>query len=285
MAKYPIGRLWCAPKMGSKENANTWRVKEWKGTPPTDSGVWSDGVNVYWSSTAGQYVLNGDTWEPKTWNGFNPTNKYCIWTDGANIYYSSNSDDGKQYVLNGDTWEPKTWSGLVPDGWNIWSDGSNIYHSEHFSGDNAQYILNGDTWVFDHNAYIRGGWVWTNGTNLYYSEGSKQYVRSGSSWTTKKWYGLPENLSATDLFTDGKKMYYQSADWYVLNGDTWEPKTWIDEPPRLEPGYIWSDGGSIYYSRGSYQYELVPDSPPEPAATPLTGPTALLLGFLTGKRL
>ena len=53
--------------------------------------IWTDGENIYYSGSEGQYVLNRETstWESKTWSGVTSIAGEYIWTDGENIYYSA----------------------------------------------------------------------------------------------------------------------------------------------------------------------------------------------------
>jgi len=233
-------------------NNSKWQVKTWKGSTPTfGTHIWSDGTNIYYSHTDGQYVLNGDTWEAKSWNGFTPTSGSYIWTDGTNIYYSNTNG---QYVLNGDTWEAKTWNGSKPVyGEHIWSDGTNIYYSH----TNGQYVLNGDTWEAKtwNGLNIKvGNQVWTDGTNIYYSNTDGQYVLNGDTWEAKTWNVAP--TQGNKIWTDGTNIYYsRDSNQYVLNDDTWEAKIWTGLT-AFYGSNIWSDGTNIYFFDQSRQYVL-----------------------------
>ena len=70
-----------------------------------------------------------DTWTEKTWSGLTDFEGSNIWTDGNNIYYSSSTNQYVLDIATS-TWNTKTWNGLTSfDGNNIWTDGNNIYHS------------------------------------------------------------------------------------------------------------------------------------------------------------
>lgn len=157
-------------------NDGTWVPKTWNGTTIfSGSCVWSNGTNIFYSSTNNQYVLNGDTWEPKTWNNRPALYGWYIWSDGTHIYCWASSGP---HVLNGDTWEPKTWRGIeTPSAGPIWSDGVNIYYSNNYNTD-EQYVLNGDTWEHKNwsGPHPDGYYIWSDGTNVYYSNGTEHYV-------------------------------------------------------------------------------------------------------------
>ena len=61
-------------------------------------GIWTDGKDIFYSSSAGQFVLDKETstWVAKTWSGFIPTTGEYIWSDGENTYYSTITS---QYIL------------------------------------------------------------------------------------------------------------------------------------------------------------------------------------------
>jgi hypothetical protein len=169
---------------------NTWTTKTWNGFSDINgSGIWTDGVNIYYSESSNQYVLDKatSTWTTKTWNGFSDINGSGIWTDGDNVYYSY---DSNQYVLNKSTstWTSKTWSGLTSfGGLYIWTDGENIYYS---NGLVNQYVLNKSTSTWSKKVWsdltpIFGSNIWTDGENIYYSYGSNQYVLVKSPYITR----------------------------------------------------------------------------------------------------
>jgi hypothetical protein len=112
----------------------------WKGlTSFYGSYIWTDGVNIYYSQSSTQKVLDRatSTWNNKSWTGLSSFNASNVWTDGDDIYYSNGSD---QYVLDKDTstWSAKTWTGLTSfSGNKVWTDGDNVYYSD----STDQYVL------------------------------------------------------------------------------------------------------------------------------------------------
>ena len=200
-----------------------WESKSWNGDSAfVGKYVWTDGENIYWSSSTDKYVLNRETstWEPKTWGGLTSPDGSHIWTDGENIYYSRATD---QYVLNRETstWGTKTWQGLTSFySGSIWTDGENIYHS---SG-TGQYVLNRETSTWEPKTWngitsFYGGDIWTDGNDIYYSNNASQYVlnRETSTWEPKTWQGLA-SFHRSGIWTDGNDIYYSysSAEHYKL---------------------------------------------------------------------
>ena len=262
-----------------------WIKKTWNGlTGFYGHNVWTDGDNIYYSSSSSQYVLNKatSTWEPKTWNGLTGFYGSYVWTDGDNIYYSK---EGANYVLNTatSTWEPKTWNGLTGFyGHNVWTDGDNIYYSSQQSlfSPSQQYVLNTatDTWEPKTwgNFQISGDNIWTDGENIYCSTqntiaGSPRVQavlnKATSTWEPKTWNGL-DDFFGSDIWTDGENIYCSTQDTIagsprvqaVLNKatSTWEPKTW-NGLTDFYGSYVWTEGDNIYYSGGSSQYVLQMD--------------------------
>ena len=111
---------------------NTWSAMTWTGlTSFYGDNVWTDGTDIYYSSSSNQYVLDKSThtWSAMTWTGMTSFSGNNVWTDGTDIYYSSSS---KQYVLDKSThtWSAMTWTGLTSFyGSYIWTDGTDIYYS------------------------------------------------------------------------------------------------------------------------------------------------------------
>ena len=238
--------------------------KTWDGlTSFNGKYIWTDGDNIYYSSSSSQYVLDKttSTWSPKAWSGLTSFNIDNIWTDGDNIYYSYYST---QYVLDKatSTWNTKTWSGSSPyDGKRIWTDGDNIY----YSNESNQYVLDKTTSTWNPKTWsgyipFGGKYIWTDGVNVYYSSNLNQYVldKATSTWNSKYWSGLPAFNGGDNIWTDGENIYHSnSSQQYVLNKSTstWSTKTWSG----LDSFYgssIWTDGENIYYSYGSNQYVL-----------------------------
>ena len=138
--------------------------------------IWTDGENIYYSSSSSQYVLDKEnsSWTAKTWTNLTNLNGRYIWTDGKDIYYSNSSS---QYVLDKttSTWSTRTWAGLTNfSGEYIWTDGDNIY----YSGATSQYVLLPNTNRFvlssimgaSSTSYAYGNGVWTDGENIYLSQ-------------------------------------------------------------------------------------------------------------------
>ena len=106
-------------------NGTTWSSTTLNGITITGY-TWTDGTNIYASSSSGQYVLENGSWVEKKWNGLTSFSGAGVWTDGKNIYYSSGE---KQYILHGDTWEPYDWGITIESGVYIWTDGTNTYYT------------------------------------------------------------------------------------------------------------------------------------------------------------
>lgn len=86
----------CYYLSGGKWLTKTWNVKD------LGRYIWTNGTDIYLSSSAGHYVLNGDTWETKAWKGYTDFYGSGLWSDGVNIYYSTSSLFGatvEHYVL------------------------------------------------------------------------------------------------------------------------------------------------------------------------------------------
>jgi len=244
---------------------NSWLDKYWQGyidvTEFMGNLIWTDGDNIYLSTTNFQGVLNKSTkqWQDKYWQGLR-FNGYNVWTDSENIYLSESLN---QYVLNKSTstWSTKSWQGLTSfSGQNIWTDGTNIYYS---SG-SSQYVLDKATSTWSTKSWsgltvFDGVDVWTDGTNIYYSSDSTQYVldKSTSTWTTKTWTGLTNPIGRF-IWTDGTNIYYSNgADQYILDKttSTWTAKLWTGLI-GFDGCYIWTDGENIYFSDSIDQYQL-----------------------------
>ncbi len=226
--------------------------KTWTGlTNFHGSNVWTDGTNIYYSSSSNQYVLDKTTsaWSTKTWTGLTSFDGSNIWTDGNNIYCSTGSN---QYVLNKSTstWSTKTWNGLTDfDGSNIWTDGTDIY----YSSTSNQYVLNKatSTWsiktwtgLTDFNASS----IWTDGIDIYHSAGNQQYVldKATSTWTTKSW-GI--SIAGQQIWTDGTTIYKGATALIGSQGAS-------GGPSGLNATDVWTDGANIYFSNGNTQKVL-----------------------------
>ena len=240
--------------------------KTWTSLPSGCYGhnVWTDGENIYFSSSSTQKVLDKatSTWSNKTWSGLTSFNGEYVWTDGDNIYCLNGS---YQYVLDKatSTWSSKTWT-VTPynfDSRYIWTDGDNIY----YSASSYQYVLDkaNNTWeTKSWNGYssINGDCIWTDGTDIYYSNDNVQYKlnKDTSTWSSKSWTGLTR-FYGYNIWTDGTNVYYSSsATQYVLSGTSaWASKPWSGLTSFAGKD-VWTDGENIYYSGGSSstQYSL-----------------------------
>ena len=285
------GRLHCGTmnfSIPTIKSGDTWKAKTWNGlTSFYGNYIWTDGTNIYYSSSNEQYVLNGDTWEAKTWNGLTSFFGDYIWTDGTNIYYSN---DENQYVLNGDTWEPKTWNGLTSFFTSyIWTDGLNIYYSSYgsLSGEVFMYVLNGDTWepkTWDAAPFLDGRDVWSDGINIDYSSRTVHYALNGDTWKPKDWGDKSLLIVGSGIWSDGTDIYLSfdlPGSQLVLNENGFEEKTWKGLTPT-EADRIWTDGTNIYYSKGANQYVLT-TADPVPVST--LDPQSLMVGWLVGKKI
>ncbi len=233
------------------------------------ASIWSDGENLYYSSSSTQYVYNHNTgeWSTKTWSGsLTSFSASYIWSDGTNIYYSTYL---KQYVLNKatTTWEEKVWGGMAyPNKSEIWTDGTDIYLST--MNPNNNYILNrqNSTWVKIswqgvYNDYFHGSRIWSDGVNTYFSlRDDYQYVlqKGTNTWVNKTWNGFVPQVTSY-IWSDGENTYYSDVtnnQFYVLDvaTSTWLPKKWNI---YLDPKYFWWDGDTMYYSSGKTHYVLV----------------------------
>ena len=243
----------------------TLTAKTWNGLTDFYAGnVWTDGTNIYYSSSTNHYILNGDTWEPKTWNGVTKFSGSDIWThDGESflIYYNSLIGVRSYYMLYGDTWYTVQSGFTSIEGFNkncVWTDGTNYYYSY----GTRHYDINGNskTWNGLTDFYANG--IWTDGTDTYYSYCDDQYVLNGDTWEPKTWKNTPKDFWGANVWTYGTNTYYVGWDdydnkvHYILNGDTWELKTWENAPTDFFGCYIWTDGTNYYYSYGTDQYVL-----------------------------
>ena len=185
---------------------NEWVQMTWSGLSSFNgSNIWTNGNDIYYSSSSNQYRLNGNTWETMTWSGLTSFNGSNIWINGNDIYYSSSSN---QYRLNGTTWETMTWTNAPTNltGQYIWSNGNDIY----YSSSSTQYRLNGTTWETmtwtNAPTNLTGQYIWSNGNDYYFSLGEGQYrlfyLEIPSTYTAQlNYYGngglLGENSTST----------------------------------------------------------------------------------------
>lgn len=263
-------------KAGNKRYSKRFVPKTWTGlTSFTGENVWSDGTNVYYSSSSNQYVLNKatSTWSTKTWSGSSSFAGKNIWSDGTNIYLSN---DSTQKVLNiaTSTWSNKSWSGLTSfTGVCVWTDGENIYYSKATSS-NKQYVLDkstgtwsAKTWSGD-TTWINGDAVWTDGLNIYYTSSNGSYIldKSTSTWTAITFETTPGNFSPTGIWTDGEEVYFYTSDGSAAYKFVSSIPTWtVSSIPINTTGTsliptigsdIWTDGDNIYYSANTIQSVL-----------------------------
>ena len=244
-------------------------TKTWNGmTSFTGDKIWTDGTNIYYSSSSNQYILNKSTstWSTKTWNGLTSFYGRYIWTDGTDIYYSNGTT---QYVLDKSTstWSIKSWSGLTSFyGERIWTDGTNIYYS--YSSN--QYVLDKSTSTWSKKSWsgmtsFSGQLVWTDGTDIYYSNGSthRKLNKSTSTWSSKSWSGLT-NFSGTRIWSDGTNTYYSyGSDQYIF--DIANSKMYaVSSFGTIRGDYIWTDGMKIYHdyspSSSSYEHDVMTEN-------------------------
>ena len=228
----------CKPCMKKTAVNKIWDTKIWSGMSSFDGNmVWTNGDDIYYSSSSTQKVLNKSTstWSNKTWKGMSSFNGNMVWTDGENIYYSSS---GTQYVLDKatSTWSNKTWSGLSSfDGSMVWSDGDDIFYSNH----NVSQILNKSTSTWSNvgwNYNIVG--VWSDGDDIYV----RVYVTTG------------------DIYYIYRKIDKSLGKCRIGSSS---------------PEKVWTDGDNVYYSSGTTQQVLrkysrtdIPDSKNIPSARP-----------------
>ena len=223
--------------------------------------VWTDGENIYNSSSDEHYVLDleSNTWNPITWNGLTSFYAAGIWTDGVEIYYMGS------YVLNKETntWETMIWNGLddiySP---NVWTDGTNIYYSE----SDKHYILDLDSnsWnpmIWNGLTSFNGNHIWVAGSNVYYSNQTKQFKLNieTQTWESITWNCL-ESFSPEYIWTDGTNIYYSNTDeHYVLDNtstNTWVAITNYTNQLNLDGGCVWNYNDNYYYSYSNDQYIL-----------------------------
>ena len=228
----------CKPCMKKTAVNKIWDTKIWSGMSSFDGNmVWTNGDDIYYSSSSTQKVLNKSTstWSNKTWSGMSSFDGNMVWTDGENIYYSSS---GTQYVLDKatSTWSNKTWSGLSSfDGSMVWSDGDDIFYSNH----NVSQILNKSTSTWSNvgwNYNIVG--VWSDGDDIYV----RVYVTTG------------------DIYYIYRKIDKSLGKCRIGSSS---------------PEKVWTDGDNVYYSSGTTQQVLrkysrtdIPDSKNIPSARP-----------------
>ncbi|MBR5862184.1 MAG: hypothetical protein IKZ08_02540 [Bacteroidales bacterium] len=156
-----------------------WETKEFGGSSYIDGGgIWTDGVDMFYSNNGAHYVLKDGAWVHKYWGSCNTFLASNIWSDGSSIYLSSASD---HYIRNGDSWIPMSWDNEDIHGNRVWTDGTNIYCRS--SSGTSNYILHDNTWepkIWD-GAYSPDtvGRIWSDGANVYCSlSPSEHYVLS-----------------------------------------------------------------------------------------------------------
>ena len=269
----------CKPCMKKTAVNKIWDTKIWSGMSSFDGNmVWTNGDDIYYSSSSTQKVLNKSTstWSNKTWKGMSSFNGNMVWTDGENIYYSSSST---QKVLNKSTstWSNKTWSGMSSfDGNMVWTDGENIYYSS--SG--TQYVLDKATSTWSNKTWsglssFDGSMVWSDGDDIFYSNHNVSQIlnKSTSTWSNVGW-----NYNIVGVWSDGDDIYVRV---YVTTGDIYYIYRKIDKSlgkcriGSSSPEKVWTDGDNVYYSSGTTQQVLrkysrtdIPDSKNIPSARP-----------------
>ena len=146
---------------------NEWVQMTWSGLSSFNgSNIWTNGNDIYYSSSSNQYRLNGNTWETMTWSGLTSFNGSNIWINGNDIYYSSSSN---QYRLNGTTWETMTWTNAPTNltGQYIWSNGNDYYFSLGEGQYRLFYLEIPSTYTAQLNYYGNGGLLGENSTSTY----------------------------------------------------------------------------------------------------------------------
>lgn len=265
----------------------TWKVKEWNHPEGSFFGhyLWSDGNNVYETTSIKHRVLKGNAWLDETPNiasnpGVHATN---VWTDGSNIYWTDGYGDHR--VLVNGTWKELTRLGHAR-GEYIWSNGNRVFYSqngEHFERGIADHTVYSD-WLSEVNWNIsdfNGRDVWSDGVNVYLSYRNddsvdKHYVLVGMHWEPKEWN--ISDFSANNIWTDGMNTYLRTS--HVLKDGIWEPVEWKGlDVPYFFAGNIWSDGTNIYYSSYQTNYVLAPAVP-----VPQLNPAALMQGYMAARR-
>ena len=83
------------------------------------------------------------------------------------------------------------------------------------------------------------------------------------SWSLKQWNGTASIIVASNIWTDGKNIYYSTGTEnanFVLDKatSTWSRKEW-DGLTTFTGRAIWTDGENIYYSASSEQHVLAKD--------------------------
>lgn len=113
------------------------------------SGVWSDGVNTYYSGNSQlQWNPTTSTWTEKTWNGNAPLSGVYIWTDGENIYHTNN---GRTDILDKSTstWSEHQWASdsyNPRSGRDIWKQGDHVFYSTNTYGENYEFDITENKW-------------------------------------------------------------------------------------------------------------------------------------------
>ena len=274
MGMYFVKDWYCKPY--KKTYQGIWVPKTWNEFAYiSGNNIWTDGTDIYYSSSAYQYVLDKSTstWSEKTWDGLTSFHGQYIWTDGTDIYYTysagTSSRINKVLNKNGSTWTNKTWRGALANetiyGYAIWHpDNDRTFYS--IQG--KSYWLNKDTssWTKFSSSptNLSGNNIWTDGENIYYSYYQQYNVPyhyvltdvNNFTWTSKTWnYNY---FSGSRVWTDGTDIYYSSStDQYVLDKatSTWVAKTW-QGLTSFYGSLVWKDGDHIYYSDNGINYEL-----------------------------
>lgn len=262
------------------EFPSSWTTKTWTNAENFEPGnLWSDGINIYYSSGTTQKILNTSTglWSTKTWSGRTNFSTANIWTDGETIYcsvYESSTMKHFYLNINTSTWTSTSFSGLtgrwVPA--NIWSDGTNVYYSN-------TRVLNKSTkrWLtkswsgLDDVSSFNPMWITVFDGHIYYFNNTihKELNTSTSTWNniTVTFNGQTDEwiVEGQNLFALKNKCYYMtiySDGIYEFNPNTNNFSTynyWTGLPTMHEGDFIWSDGTNLYYSRYQYyqhQYQL-----------------------------
>lgn len=232
--------------------------------------IWTDGVDLYFSSGSTNYVLtfeNGSFVATSvTFTGASSQifGNY-IWSDGNRIissFYNPLGGSNVSYVFNS---LDSSWSTLTFNGSNF-VDGSSIvkYNNNYFMFLGSYSLLlnvSTDTWssvtFTGIPSVVYGYQIWTDGINYYYSFGDSQYIIDFDSMTFSPilWSGL-DSFNGVDIWSDGTDYFYSNnTTQYVLdkNTRTWSVKTW--------QGLSSFDGSNVVnINNGIYVFDSVTDA-------------------------
>lgn len=220
------------------------------------SSLWSDGVDVFYTSLGKTYKFEYDAlWSEVPSNSLIDDGR-DVWSDGNNIYYS-----GAKY------------------------DPTTITPSEH-----VNYILEKTeidsvlnyNWVpidvSDDNYPSNGRYIWKNGSDIYFSTSDiitnrtykldritntwKKVEMKGllfGGWKSVSFTNVPTNFDPKYVWSDNNNVYYSNNNIQLQVDEIskqFVPISWQGELTSFDGDKIWDSNNRIYYSDNDKQYTL-----------------------------